>query len=177
MRCKCFLLSRQLCKGGNKCSHGVTPKMTGATNKECIHLNNSLSWEVCTHINHYFFCQGSPDSATGRPWMAADIVVQGTACSWMSACFVGINSGNEGGQAFVRSLYQQYASWGVDLSKFHSQPSILRSEWKYASGNNQIEVLAGQASKKAGPWDYLTLRVSFMSITIEISTSVKFKPS
>lgn len=31
---------------------------------------------------------------------------------------MGVDTSTEGGSAFIKSLYQIYASWGVDLSRF-----------------------------------------------------------
>ena len=64
--------------------------------------------------------QGSPDGSKGRPWQATDIAVHGTECKWMKCCFMGVNSNTEGGRAFIKSLYDQYASWGVDFSESYN---------------------------------------------------------
>lgn len=50
-------------------------------------------------------------------WRAQDIALQNEPCSWMQECFMRVNESTEGGQAFFRSLYSQYASWGVDFIK------------------------------------------------------------
>ncbi|KAG6544274.1 hypothetical protein Mapa_014277 [Marchantia paleacea] len=38
-------------------------------------------------------------------------------CKWMPKSFVGVNTSIHGGRAFIRSLYEQYATWGVDFVK------------------------------------------------------------
>lgn len=85
----------------------------------------SLATSVCYSVPvfHTRECscgQGSPDGAKGRPWQATDIAVQGTECKWMKCCFMGVKSNTEGGRAFVKSLYDQYASWGVDFSESYN---------------------------------------------------------
>ncbi|KAJ7539241.1 hypothetical protein O6H91_11G082300 [Diphasiastrum complanatum] len=57
---------------------------------------------------------GSP---VGRRWTAQDIALTSRPCSWMPQCFLSVNTSTEGGKAFINSLYQQYASWGVDFVK------------------------------------------------------------
>ncbi|BBN14401.1 alpha-galactosidase [Marchantia polymorpha subsp. ruderalis] len=39
------------------------------------------------------------------------------SCKWMPESFVGVNTSIYEGRAFIRSLYEQYASWGVDFVK------------------------------------------------------------
>lgn len=52
-----------------------------------------------------------------QTWRARDIALQDEACSWMPHCFVHVNESSEGGQAFIQSLYNLYASWEVDFVK------------------------------------------------------------
>lgn len=94
-----------------------------------IHIRNKMLdvddsyWDATLSVFHRWECscgQGSPDGAIGRPWQATDIAVQGTECKWMKCCFMGVNSSTEGGHAFVKSLYDQYASWGVDFSESYN---------------------------------------------------------
>lgn len=37
------------------------------------------------------------------------------ACAWMQHGFMSVNTKLGAGRAFLRSLYQQYAEWGVDF--------------------------------------------------------------
>ncbi|KAI3467609.1 hypothetical protein Pfo_024272 [Paulownia fortunei] len=53
----------------------------------------------------------------GRQWRAKDIGIKERACAWMQHGFMSVNTKLGAGQAFLRSLYQQYADWGVDFVK------------------------------------------------------------
>ncbi|EFJ20054.1 hypothetical protein SELMODRAFT_444098 [Selaginella moellendorffii] len=54
----------------------------------------------------------------GAPgWRARDIALPSRPCSWMKDCFVSVDTSSVGGKAFLDSLYQQYASWGVHFIK------------------------------------------------------------
>ncbi|KAG5522014.1 hypothetical protein RHGRI_034282 [Rhododendron griersonianum] len=53
----------------------------------------------------------------GRHWHAKDVGVKERACAWMSHGFMSVNTKVGAGRAFLRSLYQQYADWGVDFVK------------------------------------------------------------
>ncbi|KAG8640084.1 alpha-galactosidase isoform X2 [Manihot esculenta] len=53
----------------------------------------------------------------GRQWRARDIGIKERACAWMQNGFMSVNTKLEAGRAFLRSLYEQYAEWGVDLVK------------------------------------------------------------
>uniref|UniRef100_A0A2P2L072 Alpha-galactosidase n=1 Tax=Rhizophora mucronata TaxID=61149 RepID=A0A2P2L072_RHIMU len=54
---------------------------------------------------------------SGRQWKAIDIGVKERACSWMQNGFMSVNTTLGAGRAFLRSLYEQYAEWGVDFVK------------------------------------------------------------
>ncbi|XP_048136781.1 uncharacterized protein LOC115751348 isoform X3 [Rhodamnia argentea] len=54
---------------------------------------------------------------SGRVWKAQDIGLKEKACAWMQHGFMSVNTDLGAGKAFLRSLYQQYASWGVDFIK------------------------------------------------------------
>ncbi|KAK8481252.1 hypothetical protein V6N11_081675, partial [Hibiscus sabdariffa] len=60
---------------------------------------------------------GSAYVESGRQWRAKDIGVKERACAWMSHGFMSVNTKLEAGRAFLRSLYLQYAEWGVDFVK------------------------------------------------------------
>jgi hypothetical protein len=48
-------------------------------------------------------------------WHAKDIAIPERSCAWMSNGFMSVNTKLGAGRAFLRSLYEQYAAWGVDL--------------------------------------------------------------
>ncbi|CAN6447293.1 unnamed protein product [Victoria cruziana] len=52
-----------------------------------------------------------------RHWRAKDIGLKERACAWMSQGFMGVDTDKGAGRAFLRSLYHQYAEWGVDFVK------------------------------------------------------------
>ncbi|CAL0327970.1 unnamed protein product [Lupinus luteus] len=53
----------------------------------------------------------------GRVWRAKDIAIPERACAWMPDGFMSVNTNLGAGKAFLRSLYVQYAAWGVDFVK------------------------------------------------------------
>nr|GMD24628.1 Glycoside hydrolase [Ipomoea batatas] len=53
----------------------------------------------------------------GRQWYASDVGIKERACAWMKNGFMSVNTKTGAGRAFLRSLYQQYADWGVDFVK------------------------------------------------------------
>ncbi|XP_056168352.1 uncharacterized protein LOC115692344 isoform X2 [Syzygium oleosum] len=60
---------------------------------------------------------GSAYQESGRVWHAQDIGMKEKVCAWMQHGFMSVNTDLGAGKAFLRSLYQQYASWGVDFIK------------------------------------------------------------
>ena len=52
---------------------------------------------------------------SGRIWRAKDIGVKERACAWMGNGFMSVDIESGAGKAFLRSLYVQYAKWGVDF--------------------------------------------------------------
>jgi len=48
-------------------------------------------------------------------WHAKDIAIPEKACAWMPHGFMSVNTKLGAGRAFLKSLYEQYAAWGVDL--------------------------------------------------------------
>ncbi|KAL2332728.1 hypothetical protein Fmac_013941 [Flemingia macrophylla] len=60
---------------------------------------------------------GGAYQESGRVWYAEDIAIPERACAWMSHGFMSVNTKLGAGKAFLRSLYEQYASWGVDFVK------------------------------------------------------------
>ncbi|TKY56971.1 alpha-galactosidase B [Spatholobus suberectus] len=60
---------------------------------------------------------GQPYMESGRTWNAKDIGIPSRACKWMTNGFMAINAITGAGKAFLRSIYELYASWGVDFVK------------------------------------------------------------
>ncbi|CAJ1971114.1 unnamed protein product [Sphenostylis stenocarpa] len=60
---------------------------------------------------------GQPYMESGRVWSAKDIGIPSKACKWMNNGFMAINATTGAGKAFLRSIYELYASWGVDFVK------------------------------------------------------------
>lgn len=60
---------------------------------------------------------GKAYEEAGREWRAQDIGIKERACAWMTNGFMSVNTKLGAGRAFLRSLYQQYADWGVDFVK------------------------------------------------------------
>ncbi|XP_019257326.1 PREDICTED: uncharacterized protein LOC109235602 isoform X2 [Nicotiana attenuata] len=60
---------------------------------------------------------GKAYEEAGRQWRAQDIGIKERACAWMTNGFMSVNTKLGAGRAFLRSLYQQYADWGVDFVK------------------------------------------------------------
>ncbi|KAE9614949.1 putative alpha-galactosidase [Lupinus albus] len=64
-----------------------------------------------------YYSTGKAYQESGKVWHAKDIGIPGRACKWMNNGFMALNVTTEAGKAFLRSLYQQYVSWGVDFVK------------------------------------------------------------
>ncbi|KAH9312881.1 hypothetical protein KI387_027916, partial [Taxus chinensis] len=47
-----------------------------------------------------------------KDWRAGDIALKMERCSWMSECFMGVNTSLGAERAFITSLYKQYAHGG-----------------------------------------------------------------
>ncbi|KAI5352255.1 PREDICTED: alpha-galactosidase [Prunus dulcis] len=61
--------------------------------------------------------KGTAYEESGRKWTAQDIGIKERTCAWMNNGFMSVNTELGAGKAFLRSLYQQYAEWGVDFVK------------------------------------------------------------
>ncbi|KAJ7956766.1 Alpha-galactosidase [Quillaja saponaria] len=61
--------------------------------------------------------KGGAYEESGQVWHAKDIGVKERACAWMTHGFMSVNTKLGAGRAFLRSLYEQYAEWGVDFVK------------------------------------------------------------
>ncbi|XP_068332584.1 probable alpha-galactosidase D isoform X1 [Pyrus communis] len=60
---------------------------------------------------------GTAYKEAGRKWTAKDIGIKERTCAWMHNGFMSVNTELGAGKAFLRSLYKQYAEWGVDFVK------------------------------------------------------------
>ncbi|XP_048317876.2 uncharacterized protein LOC125418411 isoform X1 [Ziziphus jujuba] len=60
---------------------------------------------------------GAAYEESGRQWTAKDIGIKERACAWMQNGFMSVNTKLGAGRAFLKSLYVQYAEWGVDFVK------------------------------------------------------------
>ncbi|CAN0896297.1 unnamed protein product [Linum grandiflorum] len=60
---------------------------------------------------------GQAYEESGRKWSARDIGIKERSCAWMQNGFMSVNTSLPAGRAFLRSLYHQYADWGVDFIK------------------------------------------------------------
>ncbi|KAG2598022.1 hypothetical protein PVAP13_5KG160100 [Panicum virgatum] len=60
---------------------------------------------------------GKPYIEDGRQWTARDIGLTDRTCAWMPHGFMSVNTDTGAGRAFSRSIYRQYADWGVDFVK------------------------------------------------------------
>ncbi|XP_042500713.1 uncharacterized protein LOC122078683 isoform X2 [Macadamia integrifolia] len=61
--------------------------------------------------------KGGAYEESGRQWRGKDIGLPERACAWMPHGFMSVNTKTGAGKAFLRSLYHQYAEWGVDFVK------------------------------------------------------------
>ncbi|KAG6422359.1 hypothetical protein SASPL_118927 [Salvia splendens] len=61
---------------------------------------------------------GKAYEESGRKWYAKDIGIKERACTWMQNGFMSVDTKLGAGRAFLRSLYQQYADWGIDFGEF-----------------------------------------------------------
>ncbi|KAK9707460.1 hypothetical protein RND81_07G198800 [Saponaria officinalis] len=53
----------------------------------------------------------------GKKWTASEVGIRERTCVWMSPGFMSVNTTLGAGRAFLQSIHQQYADWGVDLVK------------------------------------------------------------
>ncbi|KAF5746543.1 hypothetical protein HS088_TW06G00714 [Tripterygium wilfordii] len=54
---------------------------------------------------------------SGHIYTAKDIGIPEKSCAWMRNGFMAVNTTMKAGRVFLRSLYVQYAQWGVDFVK------------------------------------------------------------
>lgn len=67
--------------------------------------------------NHFLLLswQGGAYTDSGKTWRAQDIALKERACAWMRHGFMSVDMTLGAGRAFLKSLYKQYAEWGVDF--------------------------------------------------------------
>ncbi|XP_020592593.1 uncharacterized protein LOC110033073 isoform X2 [Phalaenopsis equestris] len=83
-----------------------------------IHLMRGISLEaVNANTKILDVATGLPYKEYGRTWLAGDIGLRDMPCGWMKNGFLSVNTDLGAGRAFLKSLYQQYADWDVDLVK------------------------------------------------------------
>ncbi|XP_028199870.1 uncharacterized protein LOC114384396 isoform X3 [Glycine soja] len=81
-----------------------------------IHLMAGISTQAFNNNTPILDTQtGQPYMESGRVWKARDIGIPSRPCKWMSNGFMAINTKTGAGKAFLRSIYELYASWGVDF--------------------------------------------------------------
>ncbi|CAH9108446.1 unnamed protein product [Cuscuta europaea] len=83
-----------------------------------IHVMRGVSTQAVNSSTPILDIQmGKTYEEGGREWKASDIGIKERACAWMNNGFMSVNTKSGAGRAFLRSLYQQYADWGVDFVK------------------------------------------------------------
>lgn len=82
-----------------------------------IHVMRGISTQAFSANTPIMGSNGLPYQENGRIWRARDIGLKNEACKWMSRGFMSVDTRLGASQAFLKSLYQQYAEWGVDFVK------------------------------------------------------------
>lgn len=104
-------------KGGKGFTE-VAKKVHNMGLKFGIHIMRGISTQaVNANTRILDTTRGGPYEESGRQWRAKDIGIKERACAWMSQGFMSVNTTLRAGQAFLRSLHEQYAEWGVDFVK------------------------------------------------------------
>ncbi|XWS63741.1 hypothetical protein CRYUN_Cryun06bG0127700 [Craigia yunnanensis] len=104
-------------KGGKGFSE-VAKKVHSMGLKFGIHVMRGISLQAFNANTPILdIVKGSAYEESGRQWMAKDIGLKERTCAWMSHGFMSVNTKLEAGRAFLRSLYLQFAEWGVDFVK------------------------------------------------------------
>ncbi|KAJ4710991.1 Alpha-galactosidase [Melia azedarach] len=103
---------------GGKWFTEVAKKVHAMGLKFGIHIMRGISTQaVNANTPILDILKGGAYEESGRQWRAKDIGLKERACAWMQHGFMSVNTKLEAGRAFLRSLYKQYAEWGVDLVK------------------------------------------------------------
>ncbi|KAK7247378.1 hypothetical protein RIF29_42260 [Crotalaria pallida] len=103
---------------GGKGFSEVARKVHGMGLKFGIHVMRGISTQaVNANTPILDTTKGGAYQESGRVWHAKDIAIPERACAWMPHGFMSVNTKLGAGKAFLRSLYEQYAEWGVDFVK------------------------------------------------------------
>nr|KYP73150.1 Alpha-N-acetylgalactosaminidase [Cajanus cajan] len=104
--------------GGGRGFTDVANKVHSMGLKFGIHLMAGISTQAFNNNTPILDTKtGQPYMESGRTWNAKDIGIPSRTCPWMSNGFMAINATTGAGKAFLRSIYELYASWGVDFVK------------------------------------------------------------
>ncbi|OEL33034.1 hypothetical protein BAE44_0005946 [Dichanthelium oligosanthes] len=96
----------------------IASKVHGMGLKFGIHLMKGISVQAFNANTPILDIKtGKPYLEDGRQWTARDIGLTHRTCAWMPHGFMSVNTDTGAGRAFLRSLYRQYADWGVDFVK------------------------------------------------------------
>lgn len=98
----------------------VAKRVHGMGLKFGIHVMSGISLQAVnanTPILDTTKAHATAYEESGKQWRAKDIALTNRACAWMPHGFMSVNTTLPAGKAFLRSLYTQYASWGVDFVK------------------------------------------------------------
>lgn len=83
-----------------------------------IHVMRGISTQAVNANTPIFdISTGGAYSESGKLWYAKDIGMKDQACAWMQHGFMSVDSKFGAARAFLKSLYLQYAEWGVDFVK------------------------------------------------------------
>ncbi|XP_048537228.1 uncharacterized protein LOC125515771 [Triticum urartu] len=83
-----------------------------------IHLMNGISTQAVNANTPILDARtGKAYVENGRQWRTRDIGLTHRTCAWMPKGFMSVNTYLGAGRAFLRSLYRQYADWGVNFVK------------------------------------------------------------
>ncbi|KHN29020.1 Alpha-galactosidase [Glycine soja] len=103
---------------GGKGFSEVANKVHSLGLKFGIHVMRGISTQaVNANTPILDITKGGAYQESGRVWRAKDIAMPERACAWMPHGFMSVNTKLGAGRAFLKSLYEQYAAWGVDLVK------------------------------------------------------------
>ncbi|XP_010026607.2 probable alpha-galactosidase B, partial [Eucalyptus grandis] len=104
-------------RGGNGFTE-VANKVHSMGLKFGIHVMRGISTQAVNDNSPILdTTTGRAYEESGRVWQAQDIALKEQTCAWMPNGFMSVNTDLGAGKAFLRSLYQQYASWGIDFIK------------------------------------------------------------
>ncbi|PIA51626.1 hypothetical protein AQUCO_01100466v1 [Aquilegia coerulea] len=96
----------------------VAKKVHGMGLKFGIHVMRGISTQaVNANTPILDVSTGRAYTESGRFWYAKDIGLKDRACAWMPHGFMSVDTNLGAARAFLRSLYTQYAEWGVDFVK------------------------------------------------------------